>query len=142
MSDPMVLVEGNAAVPVVRLNRPKALGALNGTLLGELDLIVADLAGRSSTRAIVLTPVEPVPAGDLLETAVEIAETVARQGPRAVRSILTAVRAAPETSLENGLALEASLASAAIGGAEGAEGIAAFRARRPPDFPDLGGGTS
>ncbi len=264
MSGDVVLVEGTATVPVLRLNRPAALGALNAEVLTRLDQTFADLGTRSSTRAVVLTgtgekafsagadldelagldtaaahdvlargqavlrrielcpvpviaavnglalgggfelvlattfpvlaeratlglpeaglglmpgyggtqrlvraigpqsavhvmltgtrltaarafqlgltPVEPVPADALLDTALGLAETVAARGPRAVRSILTAVRAAGDLPLDRGLELESALAAMATGGAEAAEGVAAFRQRRTPDFSGTGEG--
>jgi enoyl-CoA hydratase len=260
------VIEGTEAVPVVRLNRPEALGALNGRVLTALDEAFAALAKRPATRAIVLTstgekafsagadldelaglnsaeahdmlsggqavlrrielcqvpvvaavnglalgggfelvlattfpvlaekatlglpeaglglmpgyggtqrltrsigpqaathvmltgtrlsavrayqlgltPVEPVPREALLDTAVGIAEAIAGRGPRAVRSILTAVRAAADLPLDGGLTVESALAAMAAGGSEGAEGVAAFRERRPPKFAEYHDGTA
>ena len=260
MTARLVVVEGGAAVPVIRLNRPMALGALNATLLEELDQTFAALAAKPTTRAIVLTstgdkafsagadldelagldasaahdvlsrgqavmrrielcpvpviaavnglalgggfelvlattfpvlaehatfglpeaglglmpgyggtqrltrsigpqaavhvmltgtrltaarayqlgltPVEPVARESLLDNAVGIAEAVAERGPRAVRSILTAVRAAADLPLEGGLTLESALAALATGGLEAAKGVAAFQQKRRPVFPD------
>lgn len=84
--------------------------------------------------ALGLTPVEPVAPEALLDEAVAVAETVAAQGPYAVRAILQALRtgAADPT----GLGLEAGLAVRAISGAESAEGVGAFLERRPAQFAD------
>jgi enoyl-CoA hydratase len=81
-----------------------------------------------------LTPVLPAAPETLRTTALEIATTIARQGPAAVRSIQVALAASRETPIETGLRLETGLAALAIAGAESSEGIAAFLERRDPDF--------
>jgi enoyl-CoA hydratase len=83
-----------------------------------------------------LTPVPPVD-GDVLGTAVELARQIATRGPRAVRGVLTALRAGTDQGLDSGLALETALAAQLTAGAEAAEGIAAFRDHRAPSFADL-----
>ena len=55
------------------------------------------------------------------------------RGPRATARVLGAVRAGD--GLAPGLDHELLLASMAIGSAEAAEGVAAFRERRSPSFP-------
>lgn len=85
-----------------------------------------------------LTPVPPVPPASLLPSVCEIAEGIAAQGPRAVRSILRALEAGRDATLDAGLALETELAAQAVGGPESSEGIAAFLERRAPVFPDAG----
>jgi enoyl-CoA hydratase len=83
-----------------------------------------------------LTPVPPVPPEDLMATATAIAETIAAQGPIAVRSILAALEGGRDASLDAGLQLETGLAALAVGGAESDEGVAAFLERRAARFPD------
>lgn len=83
-----------------------------------------------------LTPVPPVAPEELGEAAGAIAATLAAQGPRAVRSILRAIEAGRDSTLNAGLQLEAGLAALAIGGGESSEGIGAFLERRPPSFGD------
>jgi enoyl-CoA hydratase len=79
-----------------------------------------------------LTPVPPVAAADVLARAVDLARTIAGRGPRANSAILEALQtAAPRPDQ---LAFETSLAGIATGGAEAAEGIAAFKERRTPKF--------
>jgi enoyl-CoA hydratase len=85
-----------------------------------------------------LTPVPPVPPEELMAAATEIAQTIAAQGPLAVRSILAALDGGRDASLDAGLQLETGLAALAIGGAESDEGIAAFLQRRPANFADPG----
>jgi enoyl-CoA hydratase len=84
-----------------------------------------------------ITPVPPVPAAELMSTAREIAETIAAKGPGAQSAILTALGTSRPAAQD--LALEASLAGIATGSAEAAEGIAAFREKRAPDFSDTKG---
>lgn len=65
---------------------------------------------------------------DLAARAEELASAVAASGPLAVASILEAVNRADDNRLDH----ETALAALALGSAEGLEGIAAFRERRPP----------
>ena len=81
-----------------------------------------------------LSPLPPIAPDDLVETAVSVAETIARQGPLAVRSILQAVDRGADADLESGLACETGLAALAIAGGESTEGIAAFLEKRPASF--------
>jgi enoyl-CoA hydratase len=50
-----LLVEQTDAVALIRLNRPKALNALNSELLGELATALAAIAADDSVRCVVLT---------------------------------------------------------------------------------------
>jgi enoyl-CoA hydratase len=84
--------------------------------------------------ALGLTPVAPVAPAELLDTALRIAETIAAQGPNAVRSILHAISRGEDSTLDAGTALETGLAALAIAGQESTEGIAAFLERRPTTF--------
>lgn len=83
-----------------------------------------------------ITPVPPVAAADLDGVTRAIAEEIASQGPRSVRSILTALEVARDSPLDAGLQLETGLAALAIGGTESHEGIGAFFERRSPAFED------
>lgn len=81
-----------------------------------------------------LTPLAPVPIAALAGLSWEIAEKIASRGPMAQAAILSALR----TSIAgpSGHQLEASLAAIATSSEEAAEGIAAFRAKRPAIFVD------
>lgn len=81
-----------------------------------------------------ISPLPPIAPEELVETAVSVAETISRQGPLAVRSILEAVARGADADLESGLACETGLASLAIAGDESTEGITAFLERRPASF--------
>ena len=50
-----LLVERTDAVALIRLNRPKALNALNSELLGELAAALAEIAADDAVRCVVLT---------------------------------------------------------------------------------------
>ena len=81
-----------------------------------------------------LSPLPPIAPEDLVETAVSVAETISRQGPLAVRSILQALTRGADADLEAGLACETGLAALAIAGEESTEGITAFLDKRTPAF--------
>ena len=81
-----------------------------------------------------LSPLPPIAPEELVETAVGVAETISRQGPLAVRSILQALTRGADADLESGLACETGLAALAIAGEESTEGITAFLEKRPPAF--------
>ena len=55
MSQDLVLVNKNAGVTTVTLNRPEALNALSSALRDRLAGIFADLATDSETQVIILT---------------------------------------------------------------------------------------
>ena len=50
-----LLVERTDAVALIRLNRPKALNALNSELLGELAAALSEIAADDAVRCVVLT---------------------------------------------------------------------------------------
>jgi enoyl-CoA hydratase len=52
--EPLVLVERDAAVAVVRLNRPRQLNALSGELMDALASVLGELDADPEVRAIVL----------------------------------------------------------------------------------------
>lgn len=111
---------------------PRVLGAQTAAHL----MLTGSRLDAERAYQLGLTPVPPVAPEELGEIASTIAEKIAAQGPRAVRSILAALEAGRDSTLDSGLHLEAGLAALAIGGAESAEGIGAFLKRRPPSFVD------
>jgi enoyl-CoA hydratase len=74
----------------------------------------------------------PLDPERLLPAAEEVAQAIAANGPEAVRLILEASRA--DEFPGGPLGHERALAAIAIGSAEGAEGIDAFRSKRQPRF--------
>ncbi|WP_084144782.1 enoyl-CoA hydratase/isomerase family protein [Amycolatopsis jejuensis] len=83
-----------------------------------------------------LAAVPPVAQADLLTTARQLADTIAKRGPRASRAILEAVDRGRDMPLDAGLSLETGFAAIALGGRESTEGIAAFKGKRAPEFED------
>lgn len=89
-------------------------------------------AGRAHQLGITVLP--PVERDALMPLALDTARRVASRGPAARRAIIDAVDTGIDVPLDAGLALETRLAAMAIGGSEAAEGVAAFREKRPPVF--------
>lgn len=75
-----------------------------------------------------------VPRETLMATATALAETLAAKAPLAVRYLREAVYRGLDLPLEDGLRLEAYLGGLLRTTADRAEGLAAFREKRPPRF--------
>lgn len=75
-----------------------------------------------------------VAPGKAVETALELAGRLADGPGRALGTAKRLIDRARTASLEDQLEAEAEAVAAAIGGPEGREGIAAFLAKRKPDF--------
>lgn len=84
-----------------------------------------------------LTPIPPVEPENLIAETVETAKVIASRGPRAHAAILQALRLGAPS--RDDLAFETALAGIAAGSDESAEGILAFKDRRPPIFAPTGG---
>ena len=80
-----LLLDRDASVAIVSLNRPKALNALNRQLLGELDDVIASVGADASIRAVVVTGV-----GDRAFAAGADITELAALGPDAARAFATA----------------------------------------------------
>ena len=80
---------------------------------------------------------EIVPAADLISRAETILSEIAANGPIAVRLTLNATNQGMETSLEEGLVLEASYFGLLAGTEDKREGTAAFLEKRAPNFRGL-----
>jgi 2-(1,2-epoxy-1,2-dihydrophenyl)acetyl-CoA isomerase len=76
-----------------------------------------------------------VPDDQLAAEAESLATRLAAGAPQALAGAKRLLHSSLESTLESHLAREAEAISAASGGPEGAEGIAAFVAKRPPVFP-------
>jgi enoyl-CoA hydratase len=72
-----------------------------------------------------------------LEDATALAESIVKNGPRAVRSALEVIRRTPDLTHQDALALELERAVALIASGECAHGIGAFLQKREPEFPDV-----
>lgn len=76
-----------------------------------------------------------VPAGTARDAALEIARTIARNSPVAVRAAKRALRLGAGVALEAGLDLEDNAWRTAAFSADRREGIAAFAEKRTPNWP-------
>ncbi len=74
--------------------------------------------------------------GQAIDEALRIAEQIAQNGPKAVRSALTVIRLSQGMDLKKALDLEAETASELIASGECLHGISAFMERKEPKFPD------
>jgi len=109
-------------------------------LLGRQRAAFLMLTGRrlraDEAYAAGLLALPPVPPGDLAHAASDLAAEVSGRSPRSVRAILEALDRGTDAPLETGLALEHALAALATASPDAQEGVAAFRERRTPAFPD------
>jgi crotonobetainyl-CoA hydratase len=77
---------------------------------------------------------EVVPGGRVLERARKIADRYCRQSPQVQRHLKALARASFETRIENGLRLELEAFRAHLESRDLAEGLAAFREKRKPNY--------
>ncbi|MGE3541951.1 MAG: enoyl-CoA hydratase-related protein [Candidatus Tectimicrobiota bacterium] len=75
-----------------------------------------------------------VPAGEAHARALEIATTIAQNGPVAVRQAKKAIAWGAETDLETGMALAIEAYNGTVHTEDRLEGVRAFNERRPPRF--------
>jgi enoyl-CoA hydratase len=75
-----------------------------------------------------------VPAADLLEEAIRLAEVIAAKSQPVVQMAKDAVNAAYETPLAEGLRVERRLFYATFATEDRREGMAAFTEKRSPNF--------
>lgn len=110
-----------------RLSRLVGLGrALEWTLTGR-----AVTAEEALAAGLVSRVTEPP---NLLPAALELAETIAANGPVAVAQAKRAVRGGFGLPLEEGLALEGEAYEAVLPTADRREALAAFREKRRPQY--------
>ncbi len=94
-----------------------------GAMIPAAEAVRIGLANRS------------VPAGQELRAARDIAHTIAQRAPRAVQGSKRAIREGLQTTVAEGLRLEASIFESDVLPSEDlGEGMAAFIERRPPKF--------
>ncbi|NMD96116.1 crotonase/enoyl-CoA hydratase family protein [Rhodococcus sp. BL-253-APC-6A1W] len=75
-----------------------------------------------------------VPDGTALDKALEIAETIANNGPVAVQAILRTIRDSEGLHEEEAFRIDAELGAAVFKSADAKEGPRAFAEKRPPKF--------
>lgn len=89
----------------------------------------------SASEAVEIGLVNRVaPAGQALETAMSMAETIAAQGPIAVREAKRALDTASDTTLDEGLARELDASERIFSSEDMSEGAQAFFEKREPRF--------
>lgn len=100
--------------------------AMDLCLTGRMmDAVEAERAGLVSRL---------VPAAELLDTAIEVARTIASMSAATVATCKEAVNAAFETTLAEGVRFERRVFHATFATADQKEGMAAFLHKRPPQF--------
>ena len=100
----------------------------------ELTATAAPMpAERAHQVGLVSRLVEP---GQALDAALEMARTIATNSPAVVRSVKVGLRRTLTEGLDAGLRYEQEQAAVLRSLPDGAEGVAAFLARRPPVYPD------
>ena len=108
-----------------------------GAPVAAYTMVTGERITADRAHQLGLTPVPPVPVDTVVDEAVALASKIAARGPRAVTAALSALRHGADSPLEAGLAYESALAGVVTGGAEAAEGVAAFKERRTPAFADV-----
>lgn len=115
-------------------------GAALTRLIGHARSADLILTGRkvNADEACSLGLVNRISAkGNALNESVEIAEKIAQNGPRAIRSSLSLIRQSANTTSSELLKLEALLATELISSGECFYGVGAFLEKRDPAFPDI-----
>jgi enoyl-CoA hydratase len=102
------------------------------TLAADVLLTGRHLTAREALEMGLIGHV--VPDGQALERAMELAETVAANGPLAVRAILRTIRDTEGMPEDDAFALEAKLGTAVFQSEDAKEGPRAFAEKRKPDF--------
>jgi enoyl-CoA hydratase/carnithine racemase len=110
----------------------RAIRQLPGSVAMRL-LMVGDPLDASTAHRHGLCE-EPVPAGEALAAALELAHRLAAGPPLAMAAAKRLAREGIELELPAAIALEQTVVSELFGTADAAEGIAAFLAKRPADF--------
>jgi len=75
--------------------------------------------------------------GKSLDESIALAETIAKNGPRAVRFALEVIRRTADMSLKEALELELERAVTLISSGECYHGISAFLSKKEPEFPEI-----
>jgi enoyl-CoA hydratase/carnithine racemase len=98
-------------------------------------ILTGDLVSAQEAKALGLVS-QVTPPEDLLRQAQGLARKIASKGQVAVRAALRAIHQGMELGLRDGLALEARLFGGLCDSEDKKEGVAAFLAKRQPQFKD------
>jgi enoyl-CoA hydratase len=96
-------------------------------------ILTADMISAQEAYRIGLVN-EIVPSAELIARAEAILNKIGAKAPVAVRSAIDAVNRGLDTTLSDGLNIEATLFTACAATADWHEGVAAFREKRAPKF--------
>jgi enoyl-CoA hydratase/carnithine racemase len=96
-------------------------------------ILMGDIINASEAAEIGLVN-RVAPAGNALEMARDMAETIAARGPLAVREAKRALDIAGDTALDDGLASELDASERIFASQDMLEGARAFFEKRPPRF--------
>jgi enoyl-CoA hydratase/carnithine racemase len=94
---------------------------LTGRIIGAAEAVAIGIASR-------------VVEGDVLEAAIEVAETIASKGPVAIRLAKRAIVENADTDLSVGLAAERTLFALCFSTTDQREGMSAFLEKRTANF--------
>jgi len=127
------------AKPEINLGMPPTFGGTQRLprLAGRKRALELLLTGEpfSPARALEIGLVnQVVPHDELLLAARELAGRIIRHSPLAVGSILTAVTRGLNMAIGEGLQVESEQFAAVVSTGDLAEGLAAWRERRPPNY--------
>lgn len=114
-------------------------GASLARLIGPARSSELILTGRkvAAGEALTLGLVNRISrSGECKIEALTLAEAIAQNGPRSVRAALSVIRRTCQSTLSEGLSLEAEMAAELIATGECVHGIGAFLGKKKAEFPD------
>ena len=125
------------AKPEIRLGMPPTFGGTQRLprLVGRKRALELLLTGDpfSPSRALEIGLINAVvPHDELRPAARALAQRIIRHSPHAVRGIITAATRGLNMAIAEGLQVEAEQFAGLVGSADLSDGLAAWRARRPP----------
>lgn len=108
-------------------------------LIGEARAYDMILTGRTvgAEEALAMGLVHSIANNDLIEAGLSLAGRVTRFSLPALKFARDAIHRGMQTSLTDGLAIEADLSTLAYRMADAEEGMAAFEEKRKPEFKDV-----